>query len=110
MTRCPLCAAAWQTGAMRCDCGYDELEVSKRKHERDQWRMWRNQLWSIAGLGFLVLLVGPAVSIGLAAAAGGVLTSVGFVGGAWTSIRVRSMNRQLRAARTPKQLPQARIV
>lgn len=110
MTRCPMCGANWRPGHLRCECGYDSTNVRELELERDTWRKRRNISIGIWVAGFAVLMFVPAVSLGLAAGIGGLLTSAGFVAGAWSAVWVRSMNRRIRAAQTRKELPEARLV
>lgn len=110
MTVCPMCATPWRVGYLRCECGYDSRDVAELELERDVWRKRRNISFGMCGVGFAVLLVVPAVSVGLAAAIGGLLWSAGTVAGLWSAMWTRSMNRRIKAAKTRKELPEARLV
>ncbi len=93
-----------------CSCGYNAREVAALERELSMWK--RRRLISVAtfGLGFAILMVVPAVSVGLAAGVGGLMISAGTVLWAWSRYYMHTTNRELRAARTPKALPEARLV
>lgn len=105
-----MCGADWQSGHLRCECGYDSASVRELELERDLWRKRRNIAFATWIVGFAVLMVVPAVSLGLAAAIGGLLTSAGFVAGTWSALLVSSTSRRIRAAKVRKELPEARVV
>ena len=110
MIQCPMCASAWRTGQIRCECGYDSTGLAGLDRERQVWRRGRTAAIATWLVGFAVLMIVPSVSIGLAAVVGGLLTSAGFPVGAMAHLRVRALHRRLRAAQTPKALPEARVV
>jgi hypothetical protein len=80
------------------------------EQERDRWISRRNLAGGIALAGMVVVNVSVMfASIGLAAVA-----SLGFVGslffGGYCIVRSRMVDRQLRAARSPRALPEARLL
>jgi hypothetical protein len=109
-TPCPLCGDAIDLAIGMCSCGYNAREVAALELEIDAWR--RRRRWSaiMATLGFGILLVVPAVSVGAAAAFGGLLVSAGMVLVPTTHLYMRVAQRALRAATKPNALPEARIV
>ncbi len=105
-----MCSAEWREGRSHCECGFDAVAHSGLEVERAEWRKRRNISVAIWIVGFGVLLFVPAISTLVAAGIGGMLVSAGFVTGVWSAMHMHSTNRKIRAARTPKQLPAARIV
>ena len=110
MIACPLCGAPSDPEIGLCACGYNAREVAGLERELSIWK--RRRLVSLAtfAVGFGILMVVPAVSLELAAATGGLLVSAGTVFWAWSRYYMGATKRELRAARTRKALPEARLV
>ena len=108
LTHCPLCATAWRPGHSDCSCGYDPSVISALERERSIWRKRRNRWVGIGAVGFAIAVL-PAVPLDAAALIGGYMTSAGAVVAAWSALSMRKLRRAIRAAQTPRLLPEARV-
>lgn len=107
---CPLCGGPADQQIGVCSCGYNAREVAALERELSMWKRRRLISGAVFDGGIAIFMFVPAVSLGVAAGVGGLMVSAGAVLWAWSRYYSGTTKRAIHEARTPKALPEARLL